>query len=75
MFDNPNAKEGFILNGKPTKILGVCNHHDLGALGAALNIRAKERQLKILKEMGFTKVYDLQGGIQEWQENELETVN
>ncbi|PQB04858.1 rhodanese-like domain-containing protein [Aureitalea marina] len=33
------------------------------------------RAAKILKEMGFTKVYDLQGGIQEWQDNELETVN
>lgn len=33
------------------------------------------RAAKILKEMGFTKVYDLEGGIMEWQENELETVN
>lgn len=33
------------------------------------------RAAKILKEMGFTKVYDLQGGIVEWEENELETVN
>ena len=45
-------KKGFILNGKPTKILGVCLHHDLGALGAAFNMRARERQLEILKEMG-----------------------
>ncbi|PIQ28781.1 MAG: glycoside hydrolase family 2 [Bacteroidetes bacterium CG18_big_fil_WC_8_21_14_2_50_41_14] len=44
--------QGFILNGKPTKILGVCNHHDLGALGTAVNTRAIERQLEILKEMG-----------------------
>jgi len=43
---------GFILNGKPTKIKGVCMHHDLGALGAAVNTRAIERQLEILKEMG-----------------------
>lgn len=47
-----DAQNGFSLNGVPTKILGVCNHHDLGALGAALNVRAKERQLEILKEMG-----------------------
>lgn len=33
------------------------------------------RAAEILKQMGFTKVYDLQGGIMEWQENELETVN
>ncbi|WP_069658796.1 beta-galactosidase GalB [Arcticibacter eurypsychrophilus] len=44
--------KGFSLNGKPLKILGVCNHHDLGALGAAVNIRAMERQLEILKAMG-----------------------
>lgn len=43
---------GFSLNGKPLKIRGVCNHHDLGALGAAFNVRAAERQLEILKAMG-----------------------
>lgn len=47
-----DTAKGFSLNGKPTKILGVCNHHDLGALGAAVNTRAIERQLEILKEMG-----------------------
>lgn len=44
--------KGFSLNGKPLKIRGVCNHHDLGALGAAFNVRAAERQLEMLKEMG-----------------------
>ncbi len=44
--------KGFFLNGKPLKILGVCNHHDLGALGAAINTRAIERQLDLLKAMG-----------------------
>jgi len=44
--------KGFILNGKPVKILGTCNHHDLGALGAAINTRALERQLEMLKAMG-----------------------
>lgn len=47
-----DAAKGFFLNGKPLKILGVCNHHDLGALGAAVNTRAIERQLQILKRMG-----------------------
>lgn len=44
--------KGFILNGEPVVIRGVCNHHDLGCLGAAVNTRALERQLEILKEMG-----------------------
>jgi beta-galactosidase len=43
---------GFLLNGEPLKIRGVCLHHDLGALGAAVNTRAIERQLEILKAMG-----------------------
>jgi beta-galactosidase len=44
--------KGFSLNGKEMKIRGVCMHHDLGALGAAFNVRAAERQLEILKSMG-----------------------
>ena len=47
-----DATKGFVLNGKPTKINGVCMHHDLGCLGAAVNVRAMERQLQMLKEMG-----------------------
>jgi beta-galactosidase len=47
-----DADKGFSLNGKPLKILGVCNHHDLGCLGAAINTRAIERQLELLKAMG-----------------------
>jgi beta-galactosidase len=47
-----DADQGFALNGKPVKIKGVCNHHDLGCLGAAVNVRALERQLEILKTMG-----------------------
>lgn len=47
-----DAANGFFLNDKPFKILGVCNHHDLGALGTAFNTRAAERQLEILKAMG-----------------------
>jgi beta-galactosidase len=51
-----DSSKGFFLNGKPLKILGVDNHHDLGALGAALNVRAIERQLEILKEMGCNAI-------------------
>lgn len=49
---NFDAEQGFVLNGEPLKIRGVCNHHDLGALGTAFNVRAAERQLEILKSMG-----------------------
>lgn len=43
---------GFQLNGRTVRLQGVCNHHDLGALGAAVNRRAIERQLEILKAAG-----------------------
>ncbi|MBO7110900.1 MAG: DUF4982 domain-containing protein [Bacteroidaceae bacterium] len=46
------ADSGFFLNGEHIRINGVCNHHDLGCLGAATNERAIERQLQILKAMG-----------------------
>ncbi len=49
---NFDSEKGFSLNGKQLKILGVCLHHDLGAIGAAVNKRAIERQLEILKKMG-----------------------
>lgn len=51
-----DAKQGFSMNGKAQKILGVCMHHDLGALGAAVNIRAMERQLQLLKDMGCNAI-------------------
>ncbi len=51
-----DREKGFSLNGEPTKIIGVCMHHDLGALGAAINYRAMERQLEILKEMGINGI-------------------
>lgn len=47
-----DVDKGFFLNGKHLKIRGVCNHHDLGFLGTAINTRALERQLQILKDMG-----------------------
>ncbi|TAK93102.1 MAG: DUF4982 domain-containing protein, partial [Verrucomicrobia bacterium] len=48
--------QGFLLNGKVTEINGVCLHHDLGALGAAFNLRARERQLEKLKELGCNAI-------------------
>ena len=51
-----DVDKGFFLNGKPVKIRGVCNHHDLGSLGAAVNTRAIERQLEMLKAMGVNGV-------------------
>ncbi len=48
--------KGFSLNGKPMKLLGVNNHHDQGALGAAFSVRAAERQLEILKAMGCNAI-------------------
>jgi beta-galactosidase len=51
-----DAARGLLLNGEPAEIKGVCNHHDLGALGAAVNRRALERQLDILKEMGVNAI-------------------
>ncbi|GAB2684116.1 beta-galactosidase GalB [Mucilaginibacter koreensis] len=53
---NFDADKGFSLNGQPLKILGVCNHHDLGSLGAAINTRALERQLQLLKAMGCNAI-------------------
>jgi len=53
---NFDVNEGFSLNGEYLKILGVCQHHDLGALGAAYNESAARRQLRILKEMGVNAI-------------------
>jgi len=53
---NFDASNGFSLNGKAMKIWGMCMHHDLGALGSAVNVRAIERQLQILKGMGTNAV-------------------
>lgn len=46
------ADKGFFLNGERRKFQGVCNHHDLGPLGAAINVAALRRQLTMLKDMG-----------------------
>ncbi len=48
--------KGFFLNGKPTKFRGVCNHHDLGPLGAAVNRSALRHQIELLKDMGVNAI-------------------
>ncbi len=50
------ADKGFYLNGKLRKFQGVCNHHDLGPLGAAINVSALRYQLQLLKDMGCDAV-------------------
>lgn len=50
------SDRGFYLNGKHLKIFGVNQHHDLGALGAAVSERAIGRQLEILKDMGCNAI-------------------
>lgn len=51
-----DAEKGFFLNDQSLKIHGVCLHHDLGALGAAYNRRANQRQLEIMKSMGVNAI-------------------
>ncbi len=51
---DPN--NGFFLNGKSLKLNGACMHHDLGALGSAVNRTAARRQLLKLKEMGVNSI-------------------
>lgn len=51
-----DPQEGLFLNGKRVKLNGVCEHHDLGALGAAFNKAALRRRFSILKEMGVNAI-------------------
>ncbi|WP_404455174.1 DUF4982 domain-containing protein [Virgibacillus necropolis] len=51
---DPN--QGFQLNGKKMKLNGVCEHHDLGALGAVFNKTALKRRFEILKDMGVNAI-------------------
>ncbi|GHN02355.1 beta-galactosidase [Cytophagales bacterium WSM2-2] len=51
-----NPDKGIFVNGERIQIKGVNQHHDLGSLGAAFNIRAAERQLEILREMGCNAI-------------------
>ena len=50
------TRDGYFLNGRRLKIQGVCMHHDLGSLGAAVNVAALRRQIAILKEMGVNSI-------------------
>lgn len=47
-----DPEQGFLLNGRKVKLNGVCEHHDLSALGAAFHRAAMARKFRILKEMG-----------------------
>ena len=49
-------RKGFFLNGEPTKFKGVCNHHDIGPLGAAVNRSALRHQIELLKDMGVNAI-------------------
>ena len=51
---DPNA--GLFVNGEHVKLNGVCDHHDLGALGTAINFRALQRQVEMLKNMGCNAI-------------------
>lgn len=51
-----NVDKGFLLNGTPVKLKGMCMHHDQGALGAAQEYDAIYRQIKILKDMGCNAI-------------------
>lgn len=51
-----DPEQGLQVNGKKLKLYGVCEHHDLGALGAAFNIHALRRRFVILKEMGVNAI-------------------
>jgi beta-galactosidase len=50
------ADNGFLLNGRRVPLQGVCDHHDLGALGSAINTRALERQVELLKQTGCNAI-------------------
>ena len=58
---------GFQLNGKTRKIKGVCLHHDLGPLGAAINKTALIRQIKMMKEMGCDAIRTSHNMPSTWQ--------
>jgi beta-galactosidase len=51
-----DSARGFLLNGEPVKMKGVCNHHDAGCLGAAVPERALERRLETLRGLGCNAI-------------------
>ena len=59
--------KGFFLNGQLRKFQGVCNHHDLGPLGAAVNVAALRRQLTLLKDMGCDAIRTAHNMPSTWQ--------
>ncbi len=62
------SKEGgFQLNGQTRKLKGVCLHHDLGPLGAAINKAALIRQIKTMKEMGADAIRTAHNMPSKWQ--------
>lgn len=51
-----SPEQGFLLNGRKLKLNGVCEHHDLGCLGAAYHPQAMRRKFRILRDMGVNAV-------------------
>lgn len=51
-----DPERGFFINGKHLKLHGVCEHHDLGALGTAVNVSAIRRKLRTLRTMGVNSI-------------------
>lgn len=62
-----SREQGFQLNGQTRKLKGVCLHHDLGPLGAAINKAALIRQIKIMKEMGCDAIRTAHNMPSRWQ--------
>ena len=62
-----DREHGFQLNGKTLKLKGVCLHHDLGPLGAAINKSALIRQIKMMKEMGCNAIRTSHNMPSSWQ--------
>lgn len=48
--------QGCFINGRHVKLNGVCNHHDLGSIGAAVHVAALRRQLRLMREMGVNAI-------------------
>ena len=62
-----DREHGFQLNGKTLKLKGVCLHHDLGPLGAAINKTALIRQIKMMKAMGCNAIRTSHNMPSTWQ--------
>ena len=60
-------ERGFVLNGRSRKFKGVCLHHDLGMLGAAVNRAALAHQIMLLKEMGCDAIRTSHNMPSQWQ--------